>query len=52
MSAFQFLVMVVIPVGGVCVLGIQTIFEVAKQRARIDRLEKALKAHLARGDKQ
>lgn len=46
MSASEFLTMVVIPVGGVCLLGIGTIFEVAKQRARIDRLEKALKAHL------
>ena len=46
MSAFEFLTMVAIPVGGVCLLGIHTILEVARQRARMDRLEKALKAHL------
>lgn len=40
MTAFQFLTMVAIPVIGTCLLGIGTIFEVARQRARINRIEK------------
>lgn len=40
MTAFEFVTMVAIPVIGTCLIGIGTIFEVAKQRARINRIEK------------